>query len=125
MLYLVEIQHLEKIDNDNLKKVISFVFKDYPDIIAYYIEYIELLDDRPDLINLIKTEIINMLRDFGSRKDDALSFENKIVETIRKNFVESNNSINANVNKKIVKEMEANEEGERIDSAQKVLNELF
>jgi len=125
MIYLVDKQHLEKIDIKNLPQVISFIFKDYPDIVNYYLEVIDLLSEKSELIVNVKNEIIWMLDEFSKSKEEVNNNEKLIIDWIRKNFEESNKIINSKAQKIFIEKKERYDKEEQKESLNKIFDDII
>ncbi|EKE26147.1 MAG: hypothetical protein ACD_4C00409G0002 [uncultured bacterium (gcode 4)] len=106
MINLIDYQNIEKINANNLKQIINYIFKDYPDIIRNYFEIINELSDRIDLIDKIVEEIKEILIELNLKKENLSEYEEKIIISMRNNFFESNKLINNMATKIIIEKQE-------------------
>lgn len=122
MLYTINKKHIEKIDHTNIIQVISYIFKDYIDIIEYYKKFILALNWNIDLVNLFVEEI-KTIHDLIISKEQKLTNEEEeiIVEKIRFNLRESFKEINSSATKIFIKKREEEEKELYINSILEII----
>ena len=125
MLYAIPKEHIQKIDVSNIKHVVGFFYKDYPDVIEYYYDVIDNLDDRPDLLERVIWEIAWIIEETDAHKENLQSFEADLVKFIRKNFEDSNKVINSMATKMAIENREKIEKAANVQNADELFDSIL
>lgn len=122
MIYLIDKSNFGKIDKTNIKSVITFVFKDYVDIINTYHEYVDATINNDILLNWIIDEIKMILFAYLEEPEKTLKYEKQIITELRERFAVIYKEVDNSVLKIEISKLEEIDKNNINDSD---LNNLF